>query len=208
MPRGAGKTTVAGAVLALRPPDVPLHFVYGERDELDELKRERRGGYIVVGEFSRAPMPSYIWGEPVRRVFDTLEAGYSLQTSLHATGVDEAVREVTHGNRITDAQASAIKLVLHIEAYRTAGGAIARRLVEVYEMHAVENGAPVGHPLFRWRMNDDTWEQTSPPHQFGRDTDDLERRAALITDLATTGRTTPDDVAAAVEAYRAGLTGS
>src|SRR5215217_2169266 len=89
VPQNAGKTTVASAVLALRPTEVELNFVEGRSaDELQQLARDRRGGYIVVGEFSQAPMPSYIWGDAVRKVFKTLHAGYALQTSLHAPGVE------------------------------------------------------------------------------------------------------------------------
>jgi hypothetical protein len=202
MPQGAGKTTVASAVLALRKPDVPLHFIYGRPQELEELKRERRGGYIVVGEFSRAPMPSYIWGESVRRVFETLPAGYSLQTSLHAPGVEPAIRAVTEANAVPDDLASAVKLIVYIEVFRTSAGAIARRVVEVYEMHLVENGKPIGHPLFLWRKEDDSYERVTGPHQFGRDADDLERRSAVIAGLAESGKTSPADVAEAVAAYR------
>src|SRR3990170_1382751 len=64
IPRFAGKSTLSNAVLALRPPDVPLHQVDGSPGEMQRLKREQLGGYLVVAEFSEAPVPHYIWGEP------------------------------------------------------------------------------------------------------------------------------------------------
>mgnify|MGYP004233726185 CR=1 FL=1 len=56
---------------------------------MDKLKNAATGGYLVVGEFSKAPVPHYIWGAHVRLVFDTLSVGYSLATALHASGLEE-----------------------------------------------------------------------------------------------------------------------
>src|SRR5215207_4880306 len=145
VPQNAGKTTVASAVLALRPPEVELHFALGKSDELQGLARDARGaaagqkagGYIVVGEFSHAPMPSYIWGDAVRNVFKTLHAGYSLQTSLHAPGVEAAVDVITKQNSVPDADASALNLIAYIEVFRTGDGAVARRVTEVYELDRI-----------------------------------------------------------------------
>ena len=203
VPRNAGKSTTSNAVLALRRPEVPLHQISGDTAQLDSLKRERLGGYLVVAEFSRGPMPGYIWGEPVRRVFDTLEAGYSVQSCLHAPGVADAIDQVTRGNGVSDQQAAAIKLVIYIEMFGRSYAEVKRRVAEVYEVHGIENGRPIGHPLFRWQPDADAFEKTSDPHQFGKDRSDLERRAALIADLASTGRTSAADVAAAIADFRA-----
>src|SRR5207249_5657455 len=53
VPQNAGKSTTANAVLQLRPPGVLLHPVADEPERLEQLKRERLGGYLVVGEFSQ-----------------------------------------------------------------------------------------------------------------------------------------------------------
>jgi hypothetical protein len=204
MPRGAGKTTLAGAILALRQPDVNLHFVYGEAAEMDALRQAQLGGYIVVGEISHAPMPSYIWGTPVQRVFETAASGYSLQTSLHARSVEEAIGVVTRGNAISDAHASTFDLVLYIEAYQTNRGQIARRLVDLFEVDRVENGLPVGRSLYRWDIDTDAWEQTAEPQTIGPTTD-LAARTALIAGLAETETNGPAEVAEALAKYRAGL---
>jgi hypothetical protein len=202
IPRMAGKSTTSEAILALRRPGVPLHHVAGEPDEMERLKRDRLGGYLVVDEFSQAPMPGYIWGPPVRRVFDTLSAGYSLQTCLHASGPVAGLREVTEGNGVSDEQASVFKLVIYIERFGTSMTNFWRRIAEVYELHKIENGQPIGHPLFRWQHGSDSFEKLSDPHQFGRDSGDLERRASLIEGLAREDRTSVEDVRAAVERYR------
>ena len=73
IPRFAGKTTTSEAALALRRAEVPLHRIDGSKSQTDRLAQDRLGGYLVVAEFEQAPMPGYIWGEPVRRVFNTLD---------------------------------------------------------------------------------------------------------------------------------------
>jgi hypothetical protein len=202
VPQNAGKSTTSNAVLALRRPEVPLHEVSGDPDQLERLKRERLGGYLVVGEFSRAPVPGYLWGEPVRQVFETIQAGYSLQTCLHAPSVAAAIEQVTRANGVPDEQAAAIKLVIYIEMFGRTYADVTRRVAEVYEVHGIEAGRPVGHPLFRWQQDGDRFEKTSDPHQFGGDKSDIERRAAVIGDLAASGRTSPVEVSSAVAAFR------
>jgi hypothetical protein len=202
VPQNAGKTTVASAVLALRPPEVDLHFVLGEAAELQELAEKRAGGYIVVGEFSRAPMPSYIWGSAVRGVFETLRSGYSLQTSLHAPGVEPALKVIASENGVSDEDASALKLIVYIEVFGTRTGDIVRRVTEVYELDRVEGGLPVGRALFRWRREDDSFDKLAEPQNFSTDRDALARRREVIAELAQSGRTSVEDVAAAVAAFR------
>jgi hypothetical protein len=199
LPRLAGKSTTSEAVLALRPEGVPLHNVAGEPGEMERLQRERLGGYLVVAEFSQAPIPGYIWGEPVRRVFETVRTGYSLQTSLHAESAEEGMLAVTRGNGISDADASTFKLVLYIERFGTDMSNYWRRLVDLYEVDRVENGLPVGRSLFKWIDGADQFVQTAEPVQFGRD--DLAGRAEVIGRLAQEGRTSAADVMTAVRDY-------
>jgi hypothetical protein len=155
----------------------------------------------VVAEFSQAPIPGYIWGEPVRYVFDALDAGYSLQTCLHATSVVEGIEAVTMGNGISDEAASSLKLVLYIERFGDNPANFWRRLVEIFEVERVKDGRPVGQTLFRWQARNDSFEQTAAPKQFGSD---LEQRAGLIAGLALQGRTSAADVGDAVAAFRRG----
>jgi hypothetical protein len=202
IPRFAGKTTTSEAALALRRPGVPLHRIDGSKAQTDRLARDRLGGYLVVAEFEQAPMPGYIWGEPVRRVFDTLSAGYSLQAVLHAGSVSEAIGEVAHGNEIPDEQVAAFKLVLYIERFGGYGN-FWRRLVDLYELKGVENGRPIGHSLFRWQAEGDRFEQLAEPEQWGTGRDELKRRAEVFATLAKENRTSSADVRSALEAFRA-----
>ena len=207
IPRFAGKSTLSNAVLALRPPEVALHRYDGTPEMLERLRRERLGGYLVVAEFSKAPEPGYIWGEPVRRVFETLSAGYCLQAALHAAGVEETIRVLTEGNGVSDELASAIDLVLYIERFGDDHDTYWRRLSEVYEVDAVESGAPSGRTLYRWIEGGDRFESVEAPRGFATDRADLEARAAVLEGLASSGRTSENDVAEALAAYRAGRPG-
>jgi hypothetical protein len=204
LPRLAGKSTISAAALALRRPELALRTVTGDPEEMARLERERAGGYLQIEEISRGRRPTYIWGEPVQRVFRVLPAGYVLQASLHAPDVAEAVRIVAVENGVGDELAAAFKLVLYIERLGEEQTGYWRRLAELYELHGVEDGRPAGQTLFRWRADGDRFEQLAAPQQFGRDRADLARRAEIIAGLAAAGRTSPEAVAAAVAAYRAG----
>ena len=114
-------------------------------------------------------MPSYIWGSAVRGVFDTLRSGYSLQTSLHAPGVEPALKVITSENGVSDAHASALNLIAYIEVFGTRSGDIVRRVTEVYELDRVEGGLPVGRTLFRWRRENDSFDKLAEPQSFGQD---------------------------------------
>jgi hypothetical protein len=203
VPRFAGKTTTSNAILAMRPPEVPAYLVAGEPDVMERLTRERRGGYLVVAEFAYAPVPGYIWGAPVRRVFETVhEGGYSLQTALHAPGVEEAILEVTRGNGVSDEHASVFKLVIYIERFGTNHGNFWRRVTDLYEVQEVRVGRPVGQSLFRWRPEGDRFEKVAEPLQFGQDREDMRRRAALIDELAGAGRSSFEEVGSAIAEFR------
>jgi hypothetical protein len=203
VPRFAGKTTTSNAVLALRPSEMPVTLVAGEPAHMERLKQERRGGYLQVAEFAYAPVPGYIWGPPVRRVFETVhEGGYALQTALHAPGVEAGMLEVTDGNGISDEHASTFKLVMYIERFGYGYQDFWRRVTDLYEVDEVKDGRPRGRSLFRWREAGDTFEQLAEPQQWGRDRADLAQRASIIAVLAQRDLTGPGDVAAAVGEYR------
>ena len=197
--RNAGKTTVSKAALSLLDERVPRHYV-ADSVEITEklLSLEKPGGYLIVEEFSPADVPGYIWGEKIQHVFNMLKKGYSLQASLHAENAKDAIYQITNENGISDEDASFIKLVLHIEMFGTSPSDAKRRVSEMFEVHYVENGEPVGHTLYVLNKNDDTFEKTDEPHEFARNKEELKKRTEIIYDLANSGRTSPDDVAKAV----------
>jgi hypothetical protein len=203
IPRFAGKTTTSKAALALRAPEVPLHWVDGRPERMSALSEAKSGGYLAVEEFDRAPMPGYIWGPPVQRVFHTaVNAGYALQGVMHASSVHEAMRLLTSGNGISDEHAAKFKLVLYIERFGSDHASYWRRVTDVFEVHTVEDGKPIGHSLFRWLKAEDRFEKLMEPQQWARDREDLARRSRLMTELASEGSTASADVARVVAAYQ------
>jgi hypothetical protein len=206
VPRLAGKSAVVDAMLGLLPPGVPVHRLSGDENEMAHLKRAATGGYLVVGEFSQAPVPTYIWGPPVRRVFDAVAAGYSLVTSLHAPGLQGIFDVICQGNGVTDQDASRIKLVLYIRRFGDGTETFWRRLAEVHEIDRVEGGAPFGRLLHRW-TGDDGFEAVEAPRLLQTESGALEARAARLEAMIAAGRTTATDVASMVAECR-GQTGA
>ena len=207
IPRFAGKTTTSNAILSLLPPETPVHHLSGEEAEMDELKEAATGGYLAVAEFSQGPVPRYIWGAPVRRVFDTMTAGYSLSTALHAPGLEETLDVICQGNEVTDEAASRIDLVLYILRFGDDLDNFWRRLAEVHEIDYVQGGKPHGRQLFRWIEDEDRFEEVETPTFLMGDAGEVERRRAMLEELAATGRRGPEDVARLVEEYRRGAAG-
>ena len=201
IPRFAGKSTVSNALLNLAPAGVPIHRLSGEEAEMAQLKEAATGGYLVVGEFSQAPVATYIWGAPVRRVFDTLTAGYSLAVALHAPDLQETFDVICQGNGVSDEDASRIGFVLYIRRFGDDLETFWRRLAEVHEVDRVVDGRPQGRLLHRWVEEEDRFEVVDAPHSLRSDAADLAARAAQLQELTQSGRTSFADVAAMVANY-------
>lgn len=188
-PRNAGKSTLARAILELRPPGMSLHPVEGDLEQLVGLSRDRLGGYLVVEEINPVPRGAYIWGETVRRVFDTMAAGYSLQASLHAPDARAGMLQIIHQNGVADDLASAVNLVVCLEMKRASWHPddVTRRVVDIYEVLGVQAGQPFGQSLFRWSESEHHFEKMADPVRFGQRPGEIERRAAAMADLAESG---------------------
>ena len=82
---------------------------------MGRLKRDAGGGHLVVGEFSRAPVPNYIWGSPVWRVFETMRARFSPSTALTVRSVDEAYAANCRTNGEPDENAARLTYMVFIQ---------------------------------------------------------------------------------------------
>jgi len=189
VPRFAGKSTLMNAVLGLLPPDVPVHRLDGSREQMLRLKGEASGGYLVVAEISQAPVQGYIWAEPVRDLFETLAAGYSLATALHAPDLPGAFDVLCRENGVSDEAASCLNLVLHLSRFGDDPASFWRRLAEVSEVEGVSDGRPKARILFRWRENDDSFEEIEPFRLLDVGPAVLDTRARAIEDRVRSGRT-------------------
>lgn len=201
IPRLAGKTTTTNAVLALLPPDVPVHRLTGQEEEMIRLKKAATGGYLVVGEFAQAPVPTYVWGAPVRRVFDTMTAGYSLAVALHAPSLQETFDAICLGNGVTDEDASRIGMMLYIRRFGEAPTNFWRRLAEVHEVDGVQRGQPAGRLLHRWVEKGDHFEPVNAPRNVHATPAELAARASRLRGMVEAGRTSAADVTRMVTEY-------
>ncbi len=180
VPRLAGKTTVARAMLQFAPPDTAVHELSGELDEMARLRAAPDGGYLFVDEFARGGQSRYIWGEPVRRVFQTVQAGFSLATSLHASSLWEAFRLICEENGVPDEDASRIDYVVYLVRMGDEEHGYRRRVAAVYEVERVEDGVPRARLLHRWRAEEDTFDRMEAPRLLAAGTTRLQQHAAYI----------------------------
>ena len=199
VPRFAGKSAVTDAIFQFAPPEVPVYRLSGHEQEMERLRLSATGGYLVVGEFSQAPVPTYIWGQPVRKVFETLRAGYSLATALHAPSVEEAYAVVCQGNGIADENASRISYMLYIRRMGDDRESFWRRIAEVHEVDRVVDGRPQARLLHRWVEEGDRFERVQAPRLLAIEPEALGERVRRLQALVDAGRTALADVQSLVQ---------
>lgn len=162
IPRLAGKTTVMRAMLEHVTGDTSVRTLVNHPDDVDALTAQSVGGYLIVPEVNKGSIPGYIWGDPVRRVFNLLRDGYSLATSMHADGLDQAFSMLTGENEVADEEAAQVHICIYIRTFGEDWENPTRRVVaEVHEIDDVSNGRPVARLLHRWNEDDDRFEQVS-----------------------------------------------
>jgi len=88
-PQGAGKSTVANALLELLPDDAQVYVTSGPRDRLELPPSEHAPTYLLINELS-AHMSVYLSGPAVRRAFGLLPTGLRMLGTLHARTAAEA----------------------------------------------------------------------------------------------------------------------
>jgi hypothetical protein len=127
-PPGAGKSTVANALLEFVPDDAQVYVTSGGRDPLD-VPLTTGPVYLLINELS-AHMPVYLYGRAARRAFDLLEQGGRMIGTLHARSAEEAVQVMCFEAERKPHDIAAPFMFAAIAAYWE-GQSIARRVVEV-----------------------------------------------------------------------------
>ena len=201
IPRFAGKSTLMDAVLGLTKPDFPIHRLSGKELEMERLKRDAKGGYLVVGEFSQAPVKTYIWGSPVRKVFDTLTAGYSLAAALHASGLQETFSVICEGNGVSDEHASLVKFMLYIRRFGEGDEDFWRRLSGIYEIDDVSGGKPTARLLHGWDEAKDQFYQAETSQLIKDSVEEITRRELILLDAVECAKTDPTDIAETIAKF-------
>jgi hypothetical protein len=93
-PQEAGKTTLLTALLDFLPADTQPIYLRGWYERFTFLESVPPSvGYLLCNEIS-AHLPTYLWGNGVRRLFEAVEAGYPLATTMHATSAADALNQL------------------------------------------------------------------------------------------------------------------
>jgi hypothetical protein len=164
IPRFAGKTTVMRAMLAHAPKGIPIQTVEDDGTAVPRLLAASKGGYIVVPEIARMMQHGYIWGPPVRRVFEGVGDGVSLATALHAPSMEEAMGQITGDNGVPDKDAQKLELVVYIRSLGASVEHPDRRVIAtVHEIESVRGGKPKATLLHRWNEQSDRFENVAEP---------------------------------------------
>ena len=165
IPRLAGKTTTMLATLDHAPEGTPIHELSTEKEPDLGIPGAPDGGYLVMHEIAQTDFPHYLWGEPVRRVFEALRAGgVSLATVLHAGGLEQAFSIILEGNEVPDTDAALLDYAVHIRSLGPDWREPTRRVVaELHEVTGVRDGVVEATLLHRWDEESDRFEVVAEP---------------------------------------------
>ena len=93
-PHEAGKTTLLTALLDFLPAGTHPVYLRGWYERfafLDSVPAEQ--AYVLCNEIS-GHLPTYMWGDGVRRVFDAAAQGYPLATTMHASNAKDVFEQL------------------------------------------------------------------------------------------------------------------
>lgn len=139
LPQNAGKTTLARAVLAEAPSDVPQEEFFGTEQEARALAANPGRGYLVVGEIGHRGRPGYLAGEEVVRLFELASRGYAVASSLHADSVEE-VFEVLERNGIDPVSAATVRYLIKVRVLGDPRSPATPRVVEAIHEVSLSDG--------------------------------------------------------------------
>jgi type IV secretory pathway ATPase VirB11/archaellum biosynthesis ATPase len=164
-PRNAGKTTLANAILAEAPPNMPQLQFLGTPQEAASLSAHPNRGYLTVAEIGHRGQPGYLTGQEVVRLFELVTQGWSVASSLHADTVEEVFDVLGH-NGIDVVTAGQVRYLIKVNPVGDPFDPATRRVVE--EIHRVvpQNGlAPNTSLLY---LRDDEEAATGHGHGAGQ----------------------------------------
>ena len=159
-PQFAGKTTLLTAILDFMPPWFAGVNTRGEDEDFSFLTHsEPSSTYILVPELSDHT-PAYLWGEAVQTLFQAMDQGFSMATTIHADSAEE-VMALLQGPPVYVPS----RLLHHLHAIVTlrltyAKREMARRVHALTILLPPEEGSQSPHPLLlvRWDQDRDTFE--------------------------------------------------
>jgi hypothetical protein len=200
LPRLAGKSTVAEAILQCAPEGTLRHDLSGDITQMHDLAAQGRGGYIIVAEFAPGDRGSYLGGDRARLAIDTARAGYSIAGTLHADSIEEAYDALHTAFGASDEQASVFDYLVYIKRFGDGPEPqnYWRRVAGVYELERVVDGKPEARQLFDWDSASDTFDSVEQPRLLVTSPDVLEERTRALQALVDSGSTAFDEMTSVV----------
>jgi hypothetical protein len=166
-PPMAGKTTTLTALLDLMPPDTRRIYLRGHYetfDFVDEPGADPSHTYVLANEMSDH-LAVYLWGSRIYKMFELIEKGYAIGSTMHAETVDDVIA-VLNSSPLKVPPRWIARLTLVINLYvSSAYNAAVRRFNTVHMLEPGTGDASDGilpgvRPvlLCRWDEESDTFE--------------------------------------------------
>lgn len=210
-PQEAGKTTLLTSLLDFLPPGTCPIYLRGwyERFTFLETTPPERA-YLLCNEIS-AHLPTYLWGQGVRRVFQSGMDGYPFVTTMHASSAEEAVDLLRrYPLEVPAEHIPAIDLVVSLDVGYV-GTRLVRRVMKVdrisdaitpYRIEPVSERA-----LLRGELEHRTGRMIALIAAWAGCSDDqagrlLSRRERMLQGLATSGAVDIEEVRHQIQAER------
>ena len=202
-PQQAGKTTLLTALLDFRPATTLPIYLRGWYERFTFLETvPPEQAYVLCNEISEH-LPTYLWGQGVRRVFQAGIDGYAFVTTMHAGSAGEAIDLLRRYPIDVPAEhIPAIDLVISLDVGYV-NNTLVRRVVRVEEISATPPPYKVTtlaeRPLLRAPLEQRTGRLVASVAAWAGCSDDeagriLSRRERLLTSLLDEGVVDVEDV--------------
>lgn len=94
-PPQAGKTTLLTALIDFMNPEIEPVYLRGIYERFEFMQdADPEGVYVLCNEIS-AHLPTYLWGRGVRILFEALEQGYPMATTMHASSAKQVIDQLS-----------------------------------------------------------------------------------------------------------------
>ena len=140
-PPMAGKTTTLTALLDLLPPDTRRVYLRGHYETFDFVRdkdAEPHRTYVLANEMSDH-LAIYLWGSRVYKMFELLEKGYAIGSTMHAETVQDVIGILDSAPLNVPAEWIArLTLVINLYVSSSYGPAVRR----FHSVHMLEKEVP------------------------------------------------------------------